>query len=328
MANKLIPLLIVSFTIGYIFLTGCNKCQSTSDNVENGSPYKSPIWYPGGSFLAFNHTAVASSVLTNADCSPFSSVKVYTDSSGFWFVNKDGTNIRMVLKFQLQNPAWSPDGKWIAFSKAGICKMAFDGKTFDTANIIHLTDNTAAYSFASWNAAGDSIYYQSNKDSLAGTGFYEIWKMATDGSGQKRISDSNFPTTNGTATQPFCSIYNLIIYLRVPIGTDYSQIFAMDADGNNVKQLMTNPGIHDNIYSPRIVNDKIYYENFGVWSANIDGSEIKKIISLSTNGFSISKFGTIAYVNFDGRIIDKTHGTIWVTDINGNNAKPLVFNNY
>lgn len=320
-------LLVLVIIAGYLFLSGCNKCQAAYDNISPSSPWDSPVWYPDGSFLAFNHMAVKSSVLTNPDCHPYYSVVFHADSVGFWFVDKNGSNLRKVTDFEISEPAWSPDGKWLAFDLGGICKMAFNGTTLDTAHIIHLTDNLFSYTTPSWSPTGDSIYYVSNRDAPIGTNEVSIFKMAADGKGQRRITDTA-TTISYSPIEPYCTIDNQILHLRTPINTQNLQVFTMDSDGHNIRQITSSTGVNDIKNEPRYFNNRIYYEDMGaIWTINDDGTDNKSIGGASGNGFSISTNGSIAYVNFAG-IVDKTQGTIWIMDINGANAKPLTFNYY
>ncbi|MEJ0101736.1 MAG: hypothetical protein WDO19_03855 [Bacteroidota bacterium] len=222
-------------------------------------------------------------------------------------------------------PAWSPDGKWIAFCNGGtIYKMAFDGNNFDTAHILTLTNNAASNFFPSWNTSGDSIYYDSDKAAPGGTSFYAIWKMAADGTGQIRVTKD----LNEGGREPFYKSTDEILFIRFVNQTE--QVFSMDSNGDNVRQITT--AIYSHNYSkkeyPEEFNGKIYYEDFGIWSINNDGSGLQQLCLGSVENFSISRDGTVAWVNYDYSRLDKTLGTIWLMNTDGSNKRQFTFNNY
>lgn len=72
-----------------------------------------------------NHTPIKEIVYSNGYACPHQAVyKFANDSSGFWLINSDGTDMRRVVTRTLQTPAWSPNGKWLAFvENEQICKM-------------------------------------------------------------------------------------------------------------------------------------------------------------------------------------------------------------
>ena len=314
--------ILISFTF-FAVLNSCRKsgCQAYTSNDPVTSPYTGPVWHPGGNILGFNHQVVRG---VNYDkCANKSYASFYPDSSGFWLINKDGTNMRRVTSFLLQTPPWSPDGRWIAFANGGVIyKMSFDGVNFDTTNIIALTDANWNHFTPSWSPMGDTIYYETDENTPLHTEFYFIWKMAADGSGKMDITDSTGART------PFCTSDNQILHFRYPKGSQQMQVFIMDINGNNIRQVTNNTMDFTYTYYFNYFKSKVFYEGFDIWSCNTDGSDMQKVVSNSSEGFSISKDGVIAYINFDGNIIDKTHGTLWVTDTNGKSPKSLTYNFY
>jgi dipeptidyl aminopeptidase/acylaminoacyl peptidase len=105
--------------------------------------------------------------------------------SGFyqlWLMDKDGDNRRQLtqnIEFDIAEPRWSPDGKWIAYScKAGkdedkspesdIWVIAADG----SGKSIQLTQNGSCDTSPAWDRSGAAVYFRSNRG-----GTWNIWRV-------------------------------------------------------------------------------------------------------------------------------------------------------
>ncbi len=329
MNGKSLQFLFILYLPAVFFISCKQNEECLSQDMIPVSPYSSPVWYPDGTMLGFNHIPLqAVNKTSQGSCPPVYTYRYFSDSAGFWLVNRDGSAMRRVTTIILQGPSWSPDGKWIAFCNGGeIYKMSFNGSDLDTTNIIQLTKDSSDHFFPSWSPLGDTIYYDSDMKNTSQP--FQVYKMASDGSGQTIIGDMGIDSVY--SREPFCTPENQVLQIR---GDKIStHVFSMDSSGGNVRQLTNNVSQHIYIHNPRSFDSKIFYEDYGVWSSNMDGSGLQMIAANSTQGFSIAPDGKIAYVNLDltdnspNSILDGTHGVIWIMNSDGTNKSQFTFNN-
>ena len=63
-----------------------------------------------------------------------------------------------------------------------------------------------------------------------------------------------------------------------------------------------------------------------LFKINSDGTGLTKLTTDGCIQFSWSPQGKIVYVNYNYKDIDKTKGTLWIMDADGNNKKNLTYN--
>jgi len=293
------------------------------------SPYSDPVWHPSGDIIGFNHRPIKEIHYTYGYDCPHQARYIYDeDSTGFWLIDADGTNKRRILPYQLTNPAWSPDGNWIAFSRnAQICIMPFDGAEFDTTSIVQLTSEGRNF-FPSWSPDGRWIVYDSNKDSP--TGLYFIWKIKISGLSKKRIA---FTPSKGEVRLPNWGNDSSIVHIR-HIGIGSPEIFEMDSSGNNVIRITENDDRES--YPKYTIDDNsivfnLQSKEFGgsqLWRINVSNDRMKQLTNSGALNFSLSPYGKIVYVNHDFSRIDETKGTLWVMEADGSNKRQLTHNHF
>jgi len=83
-----------------------------------------------------------------------------------------------------RDPAWSPDGRFIAFVSDGDGDFEIYVMKADGSGQTRLTANTAADRNPAWSRDGRQIVFQSNRD-----GNEEIYRMNADGSQQNWSAD-------------------------------------------------------------------------------------------------------------------------------------------
>jgi Tol biopolymer transport system component len=152
--------------------------------------------------------------------------------SEIYVINADGTDLRRLTndRYADEVPVWSPDGSQIAFAKRRsgsyeIYTMDADGRNPRRID----TDLFNTYDPV-WSPDGTKIAF---------TGFesvnrYAVYVMNADGSGIERLTESpsRSPRWSPDGSQ--------IVYQRFRDGAH--DLFIMDANGNNSRALVENPG--------------------------------------------------------------------------------------
>ena len=323
-----------------ISLFGCNSinpvdyppCGHTDPGIVPEPAYNSPIWYPSGQFIGFNHTPLASiSYPYGEGC--WGEQHFNWDSTGFWVINPDGTNMHRIFPFTLQDPAWSPDGQWIAFvAGVQIYKMRFTGTTFDTTTLVQLTTESRNF-FPAYSPDGQWIAFDSDNESPNGMDF--IWKIKVDGLAKERIA---YDPSEGEIRMPNWSPDSqYIVHIRYLVGISTPEIFVMDSSGSNPIRLTFNNAAD---YYPRYsaVSTLIAFTSQlsggqpQIWIMNSDGSNKSQLTSTGVDAtfglpFSWSPDGSsIVYTDYRSNDWTYDNGTLWVLDPSAGGKRQLTFN--
>jgi Tol biopolymer transport system component len=185
------------------------------------------VWSPSGDMIAF-----CVGKYFRSPGFPASQVAlIKPDGSGFKVIADDGVNNGF--------PSWSPDGKRIVYKRGRqlVILTLADGK------ITPLTGESHWYNFPQWSPKGDVIMFTSDRD-----GDFELYTIRPDGTDIRRLT--NVPGNDAhsiwsadgewivfsSARMGFKD--EMALYDRVP--QPYGEIFAMRADGSDVRQLTDN----------------------------------------------------------------------------------------
>lgn len=111
--------------------------------------------------------------------------------ASLYVIRPDGTGERRIFKASADDtpmsPAWSPDGKWIAFipgpPRKGVWMMRADG-----SKLHRITIGKGIPQELTWSPNGKRIAFADRQS--PGSGFHDIYVVRTNGSGLRRLASS------------------------------------------------------------------------------------------------------------------------------------------
>jgi len=156
-------------------------------------------------------------------------------------IKPDGTDFRLIVDDKLNNgfPSWSRDGSRLVFKRGKqLVTMSVADRT-----ISPLTDGAHYDNFPQWSPTSDLIMFTTDRD-----GDFELYTIRPDGTDTRRLTS----VKGNDAHSSWCSDGNWIVFssgrhgfkdemaLYDGVPQPYGEIFAMRADGSDVRQLTDN----------------------------------------------------------------------------------------
>jgi Tol biopolymer transport system component len=211
----------------------------------------------------------------------FSAVMRKNGDFNLYLIRPDGTRLRRITKAKgfERYPSWSPDGRWLAYMSNRTnprSESAYEAYVMrpNGAGLRRVTRDRWIDDQLGWAADGRRFVFESNR----GGGKFGIWVMGTDGGGMKRLSGDG-------AVPAWSPDGKTIAYMRAPKGHD--EIWLMNSDGSNQRQLTTPPSMGDNYstdstpdWSPagdQIVFTRRYRGRTDVYVIRADGSGLSRL---------------------------------------------------
>lgn len=156
-------------------------------------------------------------------------------------IKPDGSGFRLIVDDAMNNgfPSWSPDGARLVFKRGRQLVIM----SVADRHIVPLTDDTHYNNFPQWSPTADRIVFTSDRD-----GRFELYTVRPNGTELRRLT--NVPGDNAHAA--WCSDGDWIVFSSGRMGfkdemaqydgipQPYGEIFAMRADGSDVRQLTDN----------------------------------------------------------------------------------------
>jgi Tol biopolymer transport system component len=205
-----------------------------------------------------------------------------TVSSAIYVMNADGTQQKRLTPIEkIDNfPAWSPDGKQIAFTSNRDGNMDIYVMNADGSSMKQLTNDAANDMNPIWSSDGKKIAFTSYRRQRGDS----VYSVGANGVGERSLANSGRPVV----WSPDGSM--------ILVATD-GQIAVIGADGQNHKRL-TRPGGRalDGVFSPDGKGVFFRWKGKGDWkivTVGLDGQQWKQVTDLSSAlGFSLSPIKT------------------------------------
>lgn len=253
-----------------------------------------------GTMLVTSDAAAVPSARSGGDAFPGRNgelVFAVTNRSSYYpdlyLMHSDGTGLRRITSRGAYTPAWSPDGKWIAFASSRsrprhenaseIYVMRANGTA-----LRRVTRNRFADFQPAWAPDGRRLVFQSSSASASGIAVINV-----NGTGFRRLTD------DGEAVPAWSPDGATIAYGRLTGPPERAGIWLMNPDGTNRRQLTFPPQHPDGgsstgadsmpEWSPdggQIAFTRRYRGRNDIYALRVDGSGLRRLTKQIGQHFS------------------------------------------
>jgi Tol biopolymer transport system component len=155
--------------------------------------------------------------------------------SGLYVMKPDGTGLKKLSKEMpyAQAPLWSPEGKEIAFSGAGVNKYIVNADGKELRELMpNVRDHVASYS---WSPDGEKIAFAA----VHYRGELDVYEIDADGTGQTNLTSTKTIIEDEPSWSPDGKH---IAFTRADAGDVYvdQDVYLMNADGTGRTRLANN----------------------------------------------------------------------------------------
>ena len=187
-------------------------------------------------------------------------------NTDIYVINSNGTGtIRLTSEAGADiNPAWSPDGRRIAFASDRAGNREIYVMNADGAEPVRLTNNAARDYSPAYSPNGQRIAFVSERDGNA-----EIYVMDVDGTNALRLTNDSLPDMDPA----FSPDGRQIAFSRNGVG-----IYLMNADGSAETRLTNSGSDAQPAWSPDGKAIALLRDGTTIWLMNADGSQTRQFL--------------------------------------------------